>query len=109
MPSFHAVAVFFDLEKAYDTAWKYGVLRDLHSMGVRGNLLAFISNYLENRQFRIRLGATFSDVHTQEEGFPQGGVLAVTLFLVRADKMPEQSDQDTFRSQFVDDLNYVFG
>ena len=24
----HVVAVFFDLEKAYDTTWKYGILRD---------------------------------------------------------------------------------
>ncbi|KAJ8027494.1 hypothetical protein HOLleu_32649 [Holothuria leucospilota] len=26
----HVVSVFFDLEKAYDTTWKYGILRDLH-------------------------------------------------------------------------------
>ena len=26
----HVVAVFFDLEKAYDTTWKYCILRDLH-------------------------------------------------------------------------------
>ena len=26
----HAVAVFFNLEKAYDTTWKYGIIRDLH-------------------------------------------------------------------------------
>jgi potassium voltage-gated channel Eag-related subfamily H protein 8 len=25
----HAVSVFFDLEKAYDTTWKYGILKDL--------------------------------------------------------------------------------
>ena len=34
----HLVAVFFDLQKAYDTTWKYGILQDLHSMGLRGNL-----------------------------------------------------------------------
>jgi len=25
----HAVAVFFDLEKAYNTTWKYGIMQDL--------------------------------------------------------------------------------
>ncbi|WP_256858032.1 RNA-directed DNA polymerase, partial [Solemya velum gill symbiont] len=25
----HAVTIFFDLEKAYDTTWKYGILKDL--------------------------------------------------------------------------------
>ena len=29
----HLVAVFFDLQKAYDTTWKYGILKDLHNMG----------------------------------------------------------------------------
>ena len=34
----HLVAVFFDLQKAYDTTWKYGILQDLHNMGLRGKL-----------------------------------------------------------------------
>ena len=37
----HVVAVFFDLEKAYDTTWKYGILRDLHELGVKGRLAQF--------------------------------------------------------------------
>ena len=31
----HVVSVFFDLEKAYDTVWKYGVIRDLHKVGLK--------------------------------------------------------------------------
>ena len=34
----HAVAVFFDLEKAYDTTWRHGIMRDLHDLGIRGRL-----------------------------------------------------------------------
>ena len=34
----HAVAVCFDLEKAYDTTWKHGIMKDLHAMGFRGRL-----------------------------------------------------------------------
>ena len=29
----HLVAVFFDLEKAYDTTWKYGIVKDLKNLG----------------------------------------------------------------------------
>ena len=29
----HLVAVFVDLQKAYDTTWKHGILQDLHDMG----------------------------------------------------------------------------
>ena len=32
----HLVAVFFDLEKAYDTTWKYGIMNDLHEIGLKG-------------------------------------------------------------------------
>jgi hypothetical protein len=53
----HVVAVFFDLEKAYDTTWKYGILRDLNEAGLKGRLPQFISDFLANRQFRVRLGA----------------------------------------------------
>ena len=38
----HLTAVFFDLEKAYDTTWKYGILRDLYNLGLRGRLPKFI-------------------------------------------------------------------
>ena len=27
----HAVGVFFDLEKAYESTWKFGIMRDLHN------------------------------------------------------------------------------
>ena len=43
----HLVAIFFDLEKAYDTAWKYGILKDLYDSGLRGYLPTFISNFLQ--------------------------------------------------------------
>ena len=41
----HLVAVFFDLQKASDTTWKHGILKDLHDMGLRGNWPIFIGNF----------------------------------------------------------------
>ena len=43
----HLLAVFFDLEKAFDTTWKYGIEKDLHKAGLRGRLPQFISQLLE--------------------------------------------------------------
>ncbi len=37
----HLVAIFFDIEKAYDTTWRYGILRTIHSWGLRGRLPLF--------------------------------------------------------------------
>ena len=72
----HLVAIFFDLEKAYDTAWKYGILKDLHDSGLRGYLPTFISNFLQNRNFRVKFGDTFSEKFPQEMGAPQGSILS---------------------------------
>ena len=47
----HLVAVFFDFQKAYDTTWKYGILKDLHNMGLRGNLPIFIGNFFIRQSF----------------------------------------------------------
>ena len=34
----HATTVFFDLEKAYDTMWKHGIMKDLYyDMGLRAD------------------------------------------------------------------------
>ena len=75
----HAVAVFFDLHKAYDTTWKHGILKDLYNKGLRGNLPMFIKNFLSCRHFEVLYGATISDTFVQEEGVPQGAIHYNTL------------------------------
>ena len=75
-----AVGLFFDLEKAYETTWQYGIVRDLHRIGLRGRLPVFVSEYLRDRRIRVRIGTTLSDEFYPEEGVPTGGVLAVTCF-----------------------------
>ena len=34
----HVVSVFFYLDSAYDTTWKYGIMNDLRDIGKRGRL-----------------------------------------------------------------------
>ena len=45
------VAVFLDLEKAYDMAWHYGIMKDLAGAGLRGRLHLFIQDFLRARSF----------------------------------------------------------
>ena len=75
----HVVAVFFYLEKAYDTTWRYGILKDIHKLGLRGRLPTFIENFLADRAMQVRVGSCLSDYYDQEQGGPQGGVLSTTL------------------------------
>ena len=39
------VGVFFDLEKAYDTTWRQGILNELCELGFKGNMLRFLKNF----------------------------------------------------------------
>ena len=66
------VAIFFDLEKAYDTTWKYGIMKDLHDICLRGRKPNFISNFLSDRSFNVRIGSTLSHTFEQEQGSHKG-------------------------------------
>ena len=86
----HLTAIFFDLEKAYDTTWKYGVMKDLHELGIKGRLPQFIKGFLSNRKFRVWVDTTFSSVKNQEEGVPQGSILPVTLFNIKINNITKE-------------------
>ena len=74
------LAVFFDLEKAYYTTWKHGILTDLFYLEFRGKLPIFIQNFLSDRHFQVKSGSTFSNSYLQEKGVPQGSILSPMLF-----------------------------
>merc|ERR1712105_171360 len=54
------IAVFFDLEKAYDTCWRHLILKELHRMGLRGKLPMLIMDFLQDRKFQVRIGKHLS-------------------------------------------------
>ena len=48
----HLTAIFFNLEKAYDTAWKYRVMKALFDLNIKGRFL--MTSYLkENSEFTL--------------------------------------------------------
>jgi hypothetical protein len=49
-------------------------------MRLKGKLPNFISNFLSDREFNVRVNSTYSDIQEQEMGVPQGSILSVTLF-----------------------------
>ena len=104
----HLVAVFLDLQKAYDTTWKHGTQQDLHNMGLRGNLPIFIGNFLTDRTFQIHLETILSDVFHQEEGVPRGAILSTTLFNVKINDIVKQVDPGVECSLYVDDFVIMY-
>ena len=99
----HTVGIFFDLEKAYDTTWKGGIMKDLHEMGLKGRLPLFIDNFLKGRKFKVCLDNTHSSLNPQEEGVPQGSILSPTLFTVKINSIIDALQHDIEKSLYVDD------
>ena len=98
----HLVSVYFELEKAYDTTWRYGVVKDLHEAGLRGKIPICIAKLLINRNFQF--GLVVSEIYDQEDGVPHGSILAVTLFSITINSIMKCLGNDIDGSLFVDDF-----
>lgn len=98
------IGVFFDLQKAYDTTWRHGIIKELFKMGIKGNMIRFINSFLSDRFIKVRIGNKISSPFVQEEGVPQGSVLSVTCFAVAINNITKVIQAPVRCSLFVDDL-----
>ena len=100
----HVVAVFFYLEKAYDTTWRYVILKDNHKIGLRSKLSTFIENFLADHTMQVQVGSSLSGYYDQEQGVPQGGVLSTPLFKIKINDIVKCLGNLTDCSLYVDDF-----
>ena len=97
-------AVFLDLEKAYDTMWREGLLKKLKELGIRGHMYNYIASFLRDRTFQVKVGSALSSVHQLQNGTPQGAVISPTLFNIAVNNLKEAIDDRNMKiSQFADD------
>ena len=104
----HMIAVVFDLEKAYDTTWRYGIMKDIHKLGLRGRLSTFIESFLADRTMQVRVGSSLSDQYDQAQGVTEGGVLSTTIFNIKINDIVKCLDNLTYCSLYVDDFCICF-
>ena len=64
----------------------------------------FLTNFLRDRHFRVRIGSTLSDRFPQRSGVPQGGILSVVLFTVMVNDVENSLTPGIGHSLFVDDV-----
>ncbi|XP_044582995.1 uncharacterized protein LOC123264014 [Cotesia glomerata] len=98
------ITTSLDIEKAYEMAWAFRLLRILEKKNIRGNLLAFIKNFLTNRRIQVRVDHTLSDSKIVENGLPQGAVLSVILFLIDINDVLDLIPAPVKGNLFADDL-----
>lgn len=98
------VAVFLDMEKAYDLVWPKGLLYKFAKLGINGRLFNFITDFMSQRYLRVRVGADYSDIYSVDNGTPQGSVLSPFSFLAMINDLPSLDHVST--SLYADDIAF---
>ena len=75
-------AVFLDISKAFDKIWLTGLIFQIKSFGISGDLLELIKNFLSNRFQKVVLNGQTSKWEKINAGVPLGSVLGPLFFLI---------------------------
>ena len=71
-----------DIAGAFDRVSHAGLLHKVASMGIAGQLLTWLSDYLSGRRLQVVVGGQHSAIFPIHAGVPQGSILSPTLFLL---------------------------
>ena len=76
------LAVALDISKAFDRVWHAGLLYELKSNGISGQIFGLISSVFGNRRLWAVLDGNSSQEYPVNVGVPQGSIVCPTLFLL---------------------------
>ena len=76
------ILMLLDLSAAFDTVVHSLLIEDLQEIGIGGDALLLLRDYLSNRRYKVQVGNETSDEETLKRGVPQGSVLGPLLFCI---------------------------
>ena len=62
------IAIFIDIEGAFDAIWQKGLLIKLHCDGIYGNILKLIDNILTNRKATCKVDTIQEEFNCSDTG-----------------------------------------
>lgn len=101
------LGVFIDFSKAFDSISHEILARKLYRYGIRGNALALLTSYLEDRFQRVAVNYSISSARKIKYGVPQGSILGPLLFNLYINDIVSLSSDATFII-YADDTSLFF-
>ncbi|KAF2348089.1 Reverse transcriptase domain [Trinorchestia longiramus] len=99
------VAVYLDLDGAYDSVWHEGIIYKLIASGLEKTYVKWLKNYLTGRTASVRLGAVQSEGVPITWGLPQGAVISSLLFNIMLSDLPVADGVQLII--YADDINIL--
>ena len=96
-------SVFFDISKAFDRVWHRGLIYKLQCIGIRGSLLGWFTDYINERKQAVVIKGKISSYRSVSAGVPQGSVLGPLLFLIYINDIGKSIDSTV--KLFADDTS----
>lgn len=94
--------VYIDLKGAFDRVWRNGLLYKASKVGVVGEALRWLANYLCDRTQAVAVHGHISEKVISDTGVPQGGILSPLLFNIILGDIPKEDGIELYI--FADDI-----